>query len=219
MSVQSMEINTIGTESLRDLYLQFLTFYQEMYVNYPESYTQEIKDFHWNKYHEQIRSKYNLMDIKIMDELAKIDMEYRISTDSHSKDMVKKGNKYEIIDDLNRTYNSSLVDSVYFIENCGINNPQIIFNYFTLVTKYEDISDSNELLESIYNNYFVEHLDDMKSIFEFYKLLKNKGMPDAKFKEVFGDQIINKIKNFLTNHFINLTMSNTEESSIKKRKN
>jgi hypothetical protein len=221
MSTQTMEINIIATEnteSLRDLYLQFLACSEGMSIfRPPNPIMEEIRSRQYDEYQRQIRLKYDLLDIKIMDELARIDMEYRISKDRAIRKYKKQP---ETNYDLKKMYDDSLADIVGYIDESGIKDPQLDFNYFNLLNKYDvDTEGPKEFLESIYENYFSKHLDNMTSIFEFYKLLKRKGMPDSEFKEVFGEQIYGKITTFITNHIENLTMPSAEELQFKKRKN
>lgn len=193
------------TETLKDLYLQFLSCHEDYTIfNVPNPIMDEIRTKQYYGYQKQMRSKYNLLDIKIMDELARIDMEYRISKDKAARKYSKQPEKNY---DLNKMYDESLSEIVGFIDESGINDPQLDFNYFNLLNKYDvDTEGPREFLESVFEKYFSKHLDDMTDIFDFYKLLKRKGMPDSEFKEVFGEQIYNKISIFITNHIENLTM-------------
>jgi hypothetical protein len=223
MSTQSMEfnttvINTIGTESLNDLYLQFLSCYEDQHIfSPPNPMMQEVRNKLYYGYQKQMKLKYDLSDIKIMDELARIDMEYRISKDRAAR---KYNKQPETNYDLKKMYDNSLAEIVGYIDEAGVNDPQLEFNYFNLLNSYDvDTEGPREFLESIYEKYFSKHLDDMSSIFEFYKLLKRKGMPDSEFNEVFGEQIYSKITTFITNHIENLTMPSMEDFQIKKRKN
>ncbi len=192
-------------EILKDLYFKLLSTQEgsdTMEIFYNPVMHKAKNDLYFEIL-SKMKTNYDLKDMKVFQELIKIDIEYRII----KKECKRKYNKSTKNYDVDQLYDKSLSNIVSILDDANLFDDGMVIRYFTLMKKYDEIHDK-ELLKEFYESYYSDKPNDLSSMFELYKILRPKGMPDTDFKEIFGDENYKKIIFFIEKSIQNLTMSN-----------
>jgi hypothetical protein len=200
---ETMELANMS--SLKDMYLKLLSTHEGsdvMEICYNPVMHKVRTDLYFDLIRE-MKTSYNLKDEQILGKLIKIDMEYRMIKEDSER---KYKNKPVKVHDLNEVYDKSLRKITELLDEAELFDDEMIFRYFKMIKKYHIVEDK-ELLEEFYESYFSKQTN-VSSMFELYKLLKLKGMPDSDFKEIFGAKNYEKINIFISKFIQHLTMPN-----------